>query len=365
MKFFSGFVTVTFVVAFLSSGAIASENLIFQIETLISESEAASPEIYQNIKAEVDKDPDKALTLLLEQINSTELPDTSLAIYLWAISLTKSPKAVNEIIRVAESSPSEHVTLSARRALTGIGSVAATEYLYAEAQNEEDPTARYELLDMLATLEYEPAIPLAISILEQDPKELYWQSIFVFGKYGDKAVPFLLDKMDDPNRNVKVNSIMVLGQWLIPQEAAKPFKESFAKEKDPEIRALLLGAIGYTNSDYEDVISFSREVVAQEQDKGVAKFAQETIDSYSGTKKQLEDFKANKTLNKTDFTEQYTQLIASYGKNGDYEKLAEAADKGDEQELKKLKRVILQRNSDECFYDYQKVNRIIILNRMI
>ncbi|MEJ2200128.1 MAG: hypothetical protein P8X63_03810 [Desulfuromonadaceae bacterium] len=143
------------------------------------------------------------------------------------------------------------------------------------------------------------------------------------------------------------------------------FKRQYAREADPEIRIMLLSSLEQVNSDMDDVVAFSRTVLELEEDGTVAQFARETINNIAINRDYVAAFKAKKSKSEPEFKTHYNNLISSYGKAGDYDRLSEVTDKSHEAELQKLKQIILQRNSDECFYDYQKVNEIIMLNRMI
>jgi hypothetical protein len=65
------------------------------------------------------------------------------------------------------------------------------------------------------------------------------------------------------------------------------------------------------------------------------------------------------------FQHEYGRFFKSAGKKGDYKALASASTVEDEPKLKALRERILQRDSDEANYDYQKVNEIILMNRMV
>lgn len=76
-------------------------------------------------------------------------------------------------------------------------------------------------------------------------------------------------------------------------------------------------------------------------------------------------FAKTKKPSAASFKLEYAAIFKAAGVKGDYEKLGACSTVQDEPRLKALRERILQRNSDEAFYDYQKVNEIIMLNRMI
>ena len=58
------------------------------------------------------------------------------------------------------------------------------------------------------------------------------------------------------------------------------------------------------------------------------------------------------------------EMVCRVGLEGSYEVLGASSTAQDERKLKALRERILQRNSDEAFYDHQKVNEIIVWNRL-
>jgi len=218
----------------------------------------------------------------------------------------------------------------------------------------------------LAQMQYEAALPRTGEILKLDPKEYYWQSIFIFGKMGDKAVPFLIEKINDPDRNVRVNAINVVGAWLLAKESAQPLRERFCKEKAPEMRLLILSALERVTDDPRKIKEFSKKILEKEKEESVRKYARETIDHFDNKlKEDLEAFRRKKRISPAVFAGQYDRIYKSAGKQGFYEIISAASSWEDEPKLKKLRERVLQRNSDECFYDYEKINDIIMFNRLM
>lgn len=367
MKIYNHWILSIILILFMfviASGA-QGNTIIVDIEEIISKAETTSSKQIETIKNKIDDDPEKALPLLLEKANTPNLPEKDLAIYIWAIGLTKSPKAIDDIIKLSSKKRSEILVGNAYKALAAIGGERSSEYLFKKLKETSDPMMRFNLLDLLAQLQYKPAISLSVEILKLDPKQYYWQSIFVFGKYGDRAIPFLLEKANDSNKNIRSNSIMVLGQWLIAEEAVNALKKQFEEEKDPKIRLLILSSLEKTISNLEEINEFSQEVLKKERNDEVLKFAKETVNNREQMSNYLKTFEKEKKTDRNLFESEYRKIYSSFGKEGNYNILGSTSTKADEEKLKRLKEIILQRNSDECFYDYQKINNIIMLNRFI
>lgn len=340
--------------------------VIRDLEMIISQGQPSTTfEKFDAIKNNIEKNPKEILSLLLAKANAPDLPEESLAVYLWAMGMTREPQAVDAIITLSAGKKNEMLLKNAYRSLAMIGGEKSAEFLFRRLQETSETISRYYLLDLLAQLQYLPALPATIEILQQEPDSYYRQSVFIFGKYGDMAVPFLLSKINDTDQNVRANAIMVFGQWLIAGEAVGPMKNQFQAESDANIRALILSSLEKTNTNVDDIRIFSEEILKTEKDAEVTQFAFETISNFEEMKNHINSFKASKKDDRPGFESAYKQIYDSLGKTGDYQLLAEASIRDDETRLKKLKEVILQRNSDECFYEYQKINDVIMLNRLI
>lgn len=322
-------------------------------------------EMYETVKNKIDNEPDIILPQLLSKAKNPLIPESKLAIYIWAIGLTKSPTAVDDIIKLSSDKESKLIVVNSYKALASIGGEKAGKHLLKQLDKTSEQMTRFNIIDLLAQMQYEPALPKTIEILRQDPKELYWQNVLVFGKYGDIAIPFLLKKIGDKEQNIRTNAIVALGNWLIPAESLDELKNQFWNERSPEVRILIVEALENINTSPSDVYSFSHEVIKKETDENVKKFIQETIDNVDKVIKNIASFKEKKKIDQAVFNSEYNKILKSNGTEGDYDKLFISSSKSDEQKLKKLRRSILQRNSDECFYDYQHINNIIKLNRII
>lgn len=291
-----------------------------------------------------------------------------------AIGFTKDTNTVNELIKISSTSKSQLVRGNAFQSLARIGGDKAGDFLLSQAKavqdNEESEdewkrVEKFNILHCLAEMQYAPALAEMESLLKKDYNKYYWQLIFCFGKMGDKAIPYLLGKINDNDRNVRFNSIVVLGQTLLANEAAKPLAEQYWKEKDPIIRNVILSAMERIVSDIGEMERFFKDVAAKEVDKDVKKFAEETVSSIAVYKEKIAELKKEKKDNRKLFEEVYDSLYESYGHKGNIKTLSMYSRLDDEGKLKKLRERILFRNSDECFYEYQKVNDIIMFNRLI
>ena len=343
-----------------------ADDVLSQIDRMASLGEKADKSLIDAITDSIEKNPAQVSNLLLRKINEKNLTEQQLTVYVWALGLTKDQAATNSIIDLCrQNKDNELIARNCLCALATIGGKQAEAFILTALDAEPDSERRFDTLNLLVQVQCEDAIPKTEEILKKDPKEYYWQSIFIFGKLGDKSVPFLLERVNNKDLNIRTNAIIVLGQWLIPPEAAKPLQDQFWKEEDTEVRRLILNSLERTITDLGEMKNFFEQVINKEKDANLTKFANETLDSVDRTKAELVSYSEKKSPSASSFNTQYDQLFKSAGKEGNYEMLEAFSTIQDEPKLKALRERILQRDSDEAFYDYQNVNGIIIKNRLI
>lgn len=353
------------VLAVVTVLAAETNDVMLQIERLVLAGEKDDRALVELIIDGIEKNPKDVSKVLVQRLNDKNLTEQQQAVYVWALGLSKEQETVGQIEALHGRNKSELVRGNCLRALSVIGGRQAEAFLMATLDTTTDKEMRFNILNLLGQMQSEAALPKTEEVLKLEIKEFYWQPIFVFGKMGDKATPFLLKKINDNDRNVRANSINVLGQWLIPLEAAKPLIDQFWAEKDTKLRVMILGSLERTMPDIAAMKVFFERVADKETEKEVRKFARETLDNMNKMKASVTTFAQKKQPSAEAFQREYTQLFKSAGKKGDYQTLGITSTADDETRLKALRERILQRDSDEAFDDYQKVNEIIMLNRML
>jgi hypothetical protein len=341
-----------------------TSDTLSKIERMVSLGENAEPSLGKSVVDGIEKNSTKISKEIILKLKDKTITDNQLSVYVWALGLTKDQAAFSPIEEVYQQSKSDMVKGNCLRAFAMIGGKRSEELLLSALNATSDKGMRFNILNLLGQLQCEAALSNAEEILKQDPKELYWQSIFFFGKMGDKAVPFLLKRINDSDYNVRANAINVLGQWLIPSEAAKPLLDQFWTEKDEEIRGMTLRSLERTITDLNQMQTVFEEIVAKEKNDKFVVYARETLGNMDNMKSAIASFAEKKQITGSNFQSEYQLLFKSAGKEGNYENLAVTSSVRDEAKLKALRERILQRDSDEAFYDYQKVNDIIIRNRL-
>jgi len=228
---------------------------------------------------------------------------------------------------------------------------------------ENDPAKRLDILNKLAAIKYEQALPQMGETLKADTRKNYWMPVLVFGKMGDDGIGYLIQRLPDKDRNVRINTIMVLGRWLLAQEAAVPFMQRYDKETDREIKILLIKGLEHCSLDMDAVAAFALKVHKTEKDKDIKKAAKETAESAKKVKKAVAEFKKMKKSDRRLFEAEYAKLYKSAGESGDVTALSKTSLITDEARLESLRERILLRNSLECLDDYDSISRIILFNR--
>jgi hypothetical protein len=273
-------ITILFLIP-LHAVAAQSSSLTEDLNRLASSSEYESQELGESIAANIERAPAESSKVILTSLSKQSLTDKQLTVYVWALGLTKDSNAIESIIGIHTRNKNELVQGNCLRALAQIGSSKSGNYLMSLLDSSSDKEMQFNIINMLAEMQFEPAFHKAEAILKGDAKQLYWQSVFVFGKLGDKSVPILLKNINDKDFNVRANSIHVLGRWLIATEAASQLESRYWVEQDKELRGLILSSLERTIVEYAKIKSIFTNVTYKEKDPDLKSFAQETLSHMS------------------------------------------------------------------------------------
>ena len=351
---------------FVSASVFASQSseVLLKIDRMAASSlDKASGADWDSVAESIRTNQTEVAAGLVAKLGDSTLTEQQIEVYVWALGQAKVPSSINAIMEIYRQKSSQRVRRNSLNAIASIGGSDAGRFIQSTLDSSDDKSSRFDALNLLGQLQYEAALPKMEELLSTSAQE-FWQAIFVFGKMGDKAVPFLLEKMNSPDSNIRRNAIDLLGRWLIPVAAAKPMEERFWKEPDDELRVLLLASLERMMSDKSQMKSFVERVISEDKSEQVLKFSRGTLDMLNGLKAGLANASLPIKPSAELFQSEYERIFKSAGTKGDYKKLLSASSIDDEQRLKALRERILQRNSDEAFYDYQKVNDIIVFNRL-
>ncbi|PKO19913.1 hypothetical protein CVU37_00110 [candidate division BRC1 bacterium HGW-BRC1-1] len=346
------------------SQTTATVGLLADMEQMTALGENVPQELTERITSRISENTTAAMEQLLPYVQNKQLPEEARAGYMWALGLTGSPDAIEVILAEAQGLKSGPLRHHARRALAYIGGPQAGEFLMKELARETEPMKRFSILNLLAQMKYPPALEKSGEILHVDPSQYFWQPVFVFGQFGDMAVPFLLKQLDDEDVNARRNAIALLGTWLLAPEAAEAFRRRYHEEKVALLRGLLLSGLEKVSADFDQTQVFFLEATRGEQDEAVLKFAKETLASLPKLRQMAEERGRRETANHGAWEREYAKLWESYGKEGDFSILDQQSRVSDEARLKALRGRMLARQSDEAFLDVEKINQTIFWNRM-
>ncbi len=335
------------------------------VDSLTTLKADAPDSLWQSFWQWTKDDPTAVANVILPQLQPTNADSMMLSMLVMMAAETGDSRFVAPTIAIADSCKSQLLHYNCLRALSKIGSDEAGRYLLKALDQTPDEDQRYGIFNLLAEMQYEPLLPHTMELLKLDPDEYYWKSVFVFGKMGDVAVPFLLEQLKSKEENVRAHAVGLLGKWLIPPQAAQPLMEMFWQESRKETREVIISSIGNLITDVDTMRAFFDQVNKKDSKWKKSEEMQYELAYLESFDAALKEMRNMKDTSAARFQQEYDKLFESAGTRGDYELLFAASTPADEPQLKALRRQILTRNSDESFYDYQRVNQIIVSNRML
>jgi hypothetical protein len=211
-RFFTAVVLLT-TVSWLPIYAADHSDVLQQIERMTSLGEKADPSLEESIADGIEKNSTQISKALITKLKDNKLTEQQQSVYLWALGLTKDQAAVNAIETLHEQSKSEGIQAMCLRALASIGGRQAGNFLLSALNKTTDEDQRFNILNLLGQMQYEPALP-----------------------------------------------------------------DQFWKEKDVELRLIILSSLEATISDLSQMKVFFEQVAVKEKDKQVLEFARETLD---------------------------------------------------------------------------------------
>ncbi|MFA6102467.1 MAG: HEAT repeat domain-containing protein [Victivallaceae bacterium] len=351
---------------FIASGAAQdSAAALSNLDKFALSKERDSLDFIKSVAEQLERSPKGTASLIIAKLKTPNATEKQLAAYIWALGVIKDPAAVAPVMAMYRESKSELVQGNCLRTLALTGGKPAGDFLLSVLNATRDKDMRFGIINLLAQMQYEAALPATAEILQQDPKKYYWQIIIIFCKMGDKAVPFLVSKINDSNVDVRINAANVLGKWLIAPEAAQPLQDQYRREQDLRVRGLILIALERIIPDVAKMKLTFEQIAADEKDENLLNYARVTLSNIGLIESRLAEYAKKKQNSAFLFERDYDELFKSEGRSGNYELLAIFSTAKDEPKLKKLREKILTHDSEGTFNNFQKVNDIIMRNRMI
>ena len=292
---------------------------------------------------------------------------------LWLLGCAKQESSVPLMLDAFKTSnPTSQLHQATSRALVEIGGDEVGAFFlenYRKNKAKMDEERKFDAMQELAMLKYAPAVKDAEEFLKIDPERYYWQVYFIFGLFDDLAVPMLCEKLNDLDALVRTNALGAI-RFLMPEskDMTKALLKRMKVEKDPDIRYQLVETIEWNmlaqgkKGQQELCKTFRKLLESEDKNSRAAKFMRETIASKSVTPEGMrEKFKPDSAK----FDAAYKKIFESgVHLSSDREAANDilyCAMSKDVPRLKELRRRALYRQSDECFYDYSKLTRIIIM----
>jgi hypothetical protein len=321
------------------------------------------PATAEALAQQIKTNPEGLAEKLIPRLTDQNLSENELSAYVWAIGETRNQGASKDLMQLLAKNRSEQVRLNCVKALATIGGKECGDFLLSRLDNTRDKRERFDLLILLAEMQYEDALPRMEELLRRDSQRSYWETLLIFTKMGDTAIPYLVRRVGDKNRNVRAHAIRILGQTLMAPEAAKPIQAQYWVESDPNVKIAELNALEKIITDLDEHTRFFEKVVSHEKDDRALRFARETLGFIN--RSTIASAVDRKKVSVESFNQAYSELFVSMGKKGSYEQLSAASSLRDEAKLKDLRSRILKRNSDEALHDCFTVMAIVMMNRWL
>ncbi len=343
----------------------AAESLGEVVEAMATRGVKVKTEQLAAVRGHVISEPDSAFKLGVRKLKSKKTSTAERAVWVWVLGLTGRTDAVGHLINQVTPEAPAILRANVDNALGEIGGDEAGEFLYREYIGANSDAYKNHLLVLMSRASYEPAISKSTELLKLDQYKSQYKAVYFYGTMGEASVPFLINKLDHWSPSVRKNAALMLGQWFLAQEATKPIISRYAKEEDHSVRGKLLDALERTMVDLRALEQFMKKVEKEEKDGLVRRFARESIKYVPRMREAIKLRYGERRPDQKSFKKAYDDLYNSKGARGSFRALGLTSDFQDESALALLRARILRRGTPESVYDAQKINRIILINRLI
>ncbi len=205
--------------------------------------------------------------------------------------------------------------------------------------------------------------PKCIDVLNADPVKMYAGPVFYFCPMDVSAVPFLMEKIADPNVRVRTNAVNLLGKWLITPEAVAPFQERYFNEPDVLVRKSIVDSLEKLMTRPDEAKDFIRKIAEEEQNPKLSGHVRRMLEGFDKKRSRARHVIETSLHDPEKFKAAYDPVYRSSGKEGDLDLLLSLSCPDDENALKALRIKILKRNTDKSLFNYQKINSAILRHR--
>ncbi|MCK4912082.1 MAG: HEAT repeat domain-containing protein, partial [Thermodesulfovibrionales bacterium] len=326
---FTALVSV-FSLLFISIPCSAQESLDDVVSAMAKKGVQVTSGQLASVRGHVVADPDGAFQKAVRRLKSRKTAEEQRAVWIWVLGLTGRPDAVQHVISQVTGDSSVMLRANADNALGELGGQEAGKYLYREFLGAKSEAYRTHLLVLMGRAGYGPAIAKSTELLKLDQYKSRYMAAFFFGSMGEQSVPFLINKLEHWSVDVRRNAAMVLGQWLLAKEAARPLISRFAGEEDPDVRKQILDSLERTMVDLNALEQFMKKVAKEDKDYHVKKFARESIHNMERMRKAVEERSRQRRPDDVVFKKAYDKAYQSRGKDSNFRLLGLASDHEDE-----------------------------------
>lgn len=198
--------------------------------------------------------------------------------------------------------------------------------------------------------------------LDVDPYTMYWQPVLHFCSKEKVDVKKLCESVHSDKFNVKYNSILILGVWLLEESSIDDIFREYSNDADIEIKIAVVSSIEVSVSNIDKRDQMLKKMLESETNEEVIKYINESLENSLAIRKNIAEWKKT-DVDKKAFEKSYKKLWDSYGSKGDYDVLFDNVTYENEKQLLKLRTRVMKRQSDEAMYDYSEINQAILKER--
>ena len=119
------------------------------------------PDFIKLLAEQLEKSPKGTAALIIVKLKTPDATEKQLAAYIWALGLIKDPVAVVPMIEMYRQSKSELVQGNCLRSLALTGGKTSGDFLISVLDATADKDMRFNLINLLAQMQYEAAMPAA------------------------------------------------------------------------------------------------------------------------------------------------------------------------------------------------------------
>lgn len=215
------------------------------------------------------------------------------------------------------------------------------------------------LIDLNQKYKNASVLKYSVDFIKEAPKEQK-KAIFLFTVFGRNlsSENTLFNLLNSTNKDIKLTSTKLLGEFYASPNAVKAFETLLNKETNTEIRTSIIKGLKTIGSNASENLLVS--IINKPLNKEEKLYAQSQLKEL---KKQISELKKEplkpSKINKYKFKKELTKLIQSKGNFGSYKLLEKEASFEDIFLLDILREAIMLRTSDTAIEDYNKVTKII------